>query len=369
MSKKRMYLSPPDLSGRELEYVQQAFASNWIAPFGPAIEQLKIELCKKTGASHAEPVNSGTSALHLALMAAGIKDGDIIFCPSFTFAASVFPIVYQRAIPVFIDSEPETWNMDPDILEEAILDSIRERQKPKAIVVVHIYGFPAQLKKILAIAAKYELILIEDAAESMGSTLDGTHTGRFGTFGIFSFNGNKIVTGSSGGAVITNDSIACERISRLANQAKEDKPYYEHSEIGYNYRLSNINAAIALAQLEQLEQKIERKKYIRAQYTTLLKGFAEVKHSSIGVDNAWLTCILLPLGCDPERVRLLLEEHNMESRRLWNPMQEQPVFKYNKSYLNGTSNDLFNRGLCLPSGTALLPEDIIHITDIMKSSL
>ena len=367
MSNKRMYLSPPDMSGREFEYVQQAFATNWIAPFGPAIEGLKNEIKVQTGAAYTEPLNSGTSALHLALITAGIKEEDVVFCPTFTFAASIFPVMYQKAVPVFIDSEPQTWNMDPELLEQAIKDAIKSGNKPKAIILVHLYGFPAQINKIVALAQKYRLILIEDAAEAVGSTYEGKHVGRFGLFGVLSFNGNKIITGGTGGAIITE--VCYNHVCKLANQAKEDKPFYVHNEVGYNYRLSNINAAIALAQMEQLEDKIKKKKHIRSTYKDLLQGYAEVKYSDIGSDNAWLTCILLPEKHDPETTRLALEEYNIESRRLWNPMHQQPVFKYNKSYLNGISDSLFQRGLCLPSGSSLQNEDLIHITDIVKSSL
>ncbi|MBC7450585.1 MAG: DegT/DnrJ/EryC1/StrS family aminotransferase [Cytophagales bacterium] len=369
MSRKRMYLSPPDMSGSEFEYVQQAFDSNWIAPFGPALEQLKQTLTEQTGSAFAEPVNTGTAAIHLALIAAGIQQNDIVFCPTFTFVGSVFPVLYQNATPVFIDSEITTWNMDPVLLEQAIKDILQEGEKPKAIIVVHLYGFPALLDPILKIASIYNLIVIEDAAESLGATYNGQQTGTFGLLGALSFNGNKIVTGGSGGAVLTADERLYQRICKLANQSKEDKSYYEHWDIGYNYRLSNISAAIALGQLEQLNEKITKKKYIRSVYKSLLHGAAEVKETTVGSDNAWLTCILLPSGKDPEALRLILEEHNIESRRLWNPMHRQPVFKNSIVYINGISDNLFQRGLCLPSGTALEEEDIRIVTDIMKTYL
>jgi pyridoxal phosphate-dependent aminotransferase EpsN len=366
---KRVYLSPPDLSGNEFRYIQEAMESNWVAPFGPQLDSF-ISLLKTTTCSpFAEAVNSGTSAIHLALLALDISENDVVFCPDFTFAASIFPILYQKALPVFIDSEKQTWNMDPVLLEQAIQDSFYKGQKPKAIIIAHIYGFPAQIDKILAVAHKYNLYVIEDAAESLGSTYNGKHTGTFGNIGTLSFNGNKIVTGSAGGAVLTADEYLFNRMKYLANQAKEDKPYYEHKEIGYNYRMSNINAAIALAQTEQLEQKTEKKKQIRNWYAEHLKGFATVKYSDIGEDNAWLTCVEFPDTMDPERVRLCLEEHNIESRRLWNPMHRQPVFKHVIYYSNGISDSIFGSGLCLPSGTKLTEEDIVHITDIMKHSL
>ena len=367
---KRIYLSPPDLSGNEGLYIQQTLESNWIAPFGPQLDFLVSLLKEKTGISYAEPVNSGTSAIHLALLALGVSEGDVVFCPSFTFAASIFPVLYQKAIPVFIDSEDQSWNMDASLLEQAIQDAIDKKQKPKAIILVHIYGFPAQLEKIIAVARKYNLVIIEDAAESVGSSYNGQATGTFGNIGAVSFNGNKLVTGGTGGAVLTNDAYLFQKVSYLANQAKENTPYYEHKEIGYNYRMSNINAAIVRAQLEQLEQKIEKKKQIRYWYDMYLQGFATVKYVETGIDNAWLTCIeFADTGTDPESIRLLLEANNIESRRVWNPMHQQPVFKGSAFYLNGVSDSIFCNGLCLPSGTKLMEEDIVHITDIMKRSL
>ena len=223
---ERIYLSPPDLTGNEVQYIQDAMASNWIAPFGPMLKALEHTLKTITGSACVEPVNSGTSAIHLALLALHIQEGDIVFCPTFTFAASVFPVLYQKAKPVFIDSEMDSWNMDPVLLEQAIVDARDQKLKIKAIILVHIYGFPAQVEKIKAIAQKYTLAIIEDAAESLGSTIHGKHTGTFGDIGVLSFNGNKIVTGGNGGAVLTSDPILLEKVSKLSNQAKEDKPYY-----------------------------------------------------------------------------------------------------------------------------------------------
>lgn len=366
---KRIYLSPPDLSGNELEYVQEAIASNWIAPVGPHLDALVLELKKITGATFVLPVNSGTSAIHLSLLALDIKDGDLVFCPTFTFAATIFPILYQKAVPVFIDSETETWNMDPALLEQAIIDSIQQKKKPKAILIAHIYGFASQLDKIVAIASRYNLMLIEDAAESLGTSYHSKHTGTFASVGITSFNGNKIVTGGNGGAVFTDDKILYEKMLLLSNQAKEDKPYYEHKEVGYNYRMCNVNAAIVRAQLEHLEAKIAKKKTIRNWYARHLNGIATVKVSIHGIDNAWLTCIQFPKTIKPEIIQEKLEEHLIESRRLWNPMHAQPVFKNELFYSNGISDSIYDSGLCLPSGTQLNETDIIHIVDIIKSSL
>ncbi|ABG58486.1 DegT/DnrJ/EryC1/StrS family aminotransferase [Cytophaga hutchinsonii] len=366
---KRVYLSPPDLSGNEFRYIQEALESNWIAPFGPQLDSFTELLQTQTGTSFAVPVNSGTSAIHLALLALHIQEGDLVFCPTFTFAASIFPVLYQRATPVFIDSESHSWNMDPVLLEQAILDSIENKQKPKAIILVHIYGFPAMLDQIQAIAAKYHLYLIEDAAEALGSSYKNKALGSFGHAGALSFNGNKLVTGGTGGAVITNDEELFNEVRVLANQAKEEKPYYEHLQVGYNYRMCNLNAAVACAQLEQLGQKINKKKQIRAWYAIHLSGAANIKQADAGIDNAWLTCVEFASAESPEKVRLALEEENIESRNVWNPMHRQPVFKDCTAYLNGVSDAVFANSLCLPSGTQLIEKDIIHITDIIKRSL
>jgi len=365
----RIYLSPPDLSGNEARYIQEAVASNWIAPFGPMLESLKNKLQTITGSSFVEPVNSGTSAMHLALLALNIQEGDVVFCPTFTFAASVFPVLYQKAKPIFIDSESDTWNMDPELLEQAISDAIEHRLPIKAIIVVHIYGFPAQINRIKLIAQKYNLYVIEDAAESLGSTIQGLQTGTLGDVGILSFNGNKIVTGGNGGAVLTNDLVLIEKVSKLSNQAKEDKPYYEHLEVGYNYRMCNINAAIALGQVELLAEKITKKRQIRTWYKKHLNDFCPVKMIQGADDNAWLTCVQIPATSSPEKIIASLEKENIESRRLWNPMHQQPVFKEYTAYLNGYADSIFNTGICLPSGTKLLEKDIIHISDIIKRSL
>jgi dTDP-4-amino-4,6-dideoxygalactose transaminase len=366
---KRVYLSPPDLSGNELQYVQEAIASNWIAPTGPQLDAMILQLKERTGAAYVLPVNSGTSAIHLSLLVLNINEGDVVFCPTFTFAATVFPVLYQKATPVFIDSEADTWNMDPILLEQAIIDSIQQNKKPKAIILAHIYGFAAQIEKISTVAAKYNLALIEDAAESLGTSYNSKHAGTFATIGILSFNGNKITTGGMGGAVLTNDEVLYKHMLLLSNQAKEDKPYYEHKEIGYNYRMCNVNAAIARAQIEQLDLKIAKKKQIRDWYAKHLNGFAKVKYTNIGIDNAWLTCIQLPENIHPETIQERLEVHQIESRRLWNPMHAQPVFEKENFYLNGTADSIYRTGLCLPSGTQLYEEDIIHIANIIKYSL
>jgi pyridoxal phosphate-dependent aminotransferase EpsN len=366
---KRIYLSPPDLTGNEFEYVQDALSSNWVSSVGTHLEALVVDLKKITHSTHILPVNSGTSAIHLALLALNICEGDVIFCPTFTFAATVFPVCYLKANPVFIDCEKETWNMDPVLLEQAIIDSLRQNEKPKAIILAHIYGFSAQLEKIIHLAQKYALTIIEDAAESLGSTYKDQSLGTYTAIGITSFNGNKITTGGNGGAIFTDDEELYNRMYLLSNQAKEDNSFYEHLHIGYNYRMCNVNAAIVRGQLEQLERKVAKKRLIRDWYAKLFSGVVTVKYSTIGIDNAWLTCILLPDNYSPEVIQQRLAENNIESRRLWNPMHQQPIFKEAIFYSNGSADYIFNRGLSLPSGTQLTEADVIHIVGIIKSCL
>jgi pyridoxal phosphate-dependent aminotransferase EpsN len=366
---KRIYLSPPDLTGNEFEYVQDALASNWVSSVGTHLKALVVHLKKITRSTYILPVNSGTSAIHLALLALNVSEGDVVFCPTFTFAATVFPICYLKAKPIFIDSESHTWNMDPVLLEQAIIDSLHLNEKPKAIILAHIYGFSAQLEKIIQIAQKYGIIIIEDAAESLGSTYKDQALGTFTAIGITSFNGNKITTGGNGGAIFTDDLELYNRMHLLSNQAKEDNNFYEHLHVGYNYRMCNVNAAIIRGQLEQLEQKVAKKRLIRDWYAKHFSGGVSIKYSTIGIDNAWLTCILVPDNCSPEEIQQVLTDNNIESRRLWNPMHSQPVFKNATFYSNGTADHIFSRGLSLPSGTQLTEADVIHIVGIIKSCL
>jgi pyridoxal phosphate-dependent aminotransferase EpsN len=366
---KRIYLSPPDLTGNEFEYVQDALASNWVSSVGTHLEVLVADLKKITRSAYILPVNSGTSAIHLALLALNVSEGDVVFCPTFTFAATVFPVCYQKAIPVFIDCETETWNMDPVLLEQAIVDSLQQNKKTKAIILAHIYGFPAQLDKIILLAQKYNLAIIEDAAESLGSTCKDRALGTFTAIGITSFNGNKITTGGNGGAIFTADVELYNRMNLLSNQAKEDNNFYEHLHVGYNYRMCNVNAAIIRGQLEQLEQKVAKKHLIRDWYAKHLPSIITVKYSTIGMDNAWLTCILVPDNRSPAAIQQVLADNNIESRRLWNPMHCQPIFKDATFYSNGTADHIFSRGLSLPSGTQLTEADVIHIVGIIKSCL
>ena len=365
-NKKKIWLSSPNMGGDELKHVGNAFDTNWIAPVGPHISKFEMKLSNLSAGFEVAALSSGTASLHLALILLGVKKGDIVLCSSFTFSASANPILYLGANPVFIDSDIVSWNMCPVLLEKAIEDCILENEKPKAIMLVHLYGMPAKMDEIMKIAQKYDIAVIEDAAEALGSTFKNKPLGTFGAFGVFSFNGNKIITTSVGGALICEDAVMIEKAKFLATQAREDKPHYEHSEIGYNYRMSNVCAAIGLGQLEVLEERILQKRAINSFYKEQLscvKGISFLEDSEGSYSNFWLTTILLSenSAIDREQLRLHLEKDNIESRPLWKPMHLQPVFKECKSYLNGVSEDLFNRGLCLPSDTNMSIEDLKRV--------
>ena len=311
-------------------------------------------------------LNSGTSAIHLALILLNVKRSDVVLCPTFTFAATINPIKYLGAKPVFIDSEVNTWNMCPVLLEKAIKDLLSVGKRPKAIILVHLYGMPAMLDRIIKISNNYNIPIIEDNAEGLGSKYNKKPLGSFGTFGVLSFNGNKIITTSGGGALISKNKNLINRARKLASQSKEDKPYYEHLEVGYNYRLSNVCAAIGLGQLETLNHKVKKKREINSYYRKKLAKNSEVEfinESEGSFSNYWLTTIILKKNklINREKLRLYLEEANIESRPLWKPMHLQPIFKKCQSYLNGVAEDLFNNGLCLPSGTNLKDSDLQRI--------
>ena len=368
---KKIWLSPPHMGGRERELVKEAFDANWIAPVGPHISNFEKKLSALSNGFAVAALNSGTASLHLALILLGVKKGDIVLCSSFTFSASANPITYVGASPVFIDSEKESWNMCPILLEKAIEDCILENEKPKVIMLVHLYGMPAKMDEIMKIATKYDIPVIEDAAEALGSTYKNKPLGTFGTFGVYSFNGNKIITTSGGGALFCKDKALIEKAKFLATQARDDKPHYEHSEIGYNYRMSNICAAIGLGQLEVLEERILQKRAIKLFYKKELSCIKEISflnENEGSYSNFWLTTILLSENStiDREQLRLHLEKENIESRPLWKPMHLQPVFKECKSYVNGVSEDLFNRGLCLPSGTNMSIADLKRVVSKIK---
>jgi dTDP-4-amino-4,6-dideoxygalactose transaminase len=373
---KKIYLSPPHLSGEELSYIQDALASNWIAPVGPHIEAFEQEIAATLLAPDAVVVNSGTAAIHLGLLTLGVGAGDEVICPTLTFCATANPIIYCGATPVFVDSESETWNMDPQLLEEAINDRIKVRgRKPKAIIVVHLYGMPAKMNEILSLSRKFDIPVLEDAAEALGSLYYGQPVGSLGDAGILSFNGNKIITTSGGGAFISKNGTLIQRARFLRAEAKEPLPYYEHKEIGYNYRLSNISAAIGRAQLKSLANRVERRREIFDYYKTALEetdGVSFQNNPEGFYSNRWLTVIKINnknVIDNPRRLSSELEKNNIESRLAWKPMHLQPVFTGTPAYVNGVSEDLFDHSLCLPSGTAMGEEDMQLIVKILKQQL
>lgn len=373
---KKIWLSPPHMSGNEMKYIQEAFDSNWVAPLGPNVDDFEQEIANYVGVNHSVALSSGTAALHLALILLGIQPGDIVICPTFTFAASANPIVYLKATPVFIDSESLTWNICPDILEEAIKYHIKKGKKPKAIIGVHIYGMPMQLNEILFLCQKYEIPLIEDAAEALGSSYHGKKLGSFGKMSIFSFNGNKIITTSGGGALLSGDPLIIKKAKFLASQAKDEAPHYQHSEIGYNYRLSNICAGIGRAQLEVIDNRVKSRRdnfdFYRKELGSL-PGISLQNEPPVFFSNRWLTCILidpkLSEGINPDKIRLFLEAKNIESRPLWKPLHLQPVFKDAPYFGGNVAEKLFERGLCLPSGSSLCEEDLLFICKNIRETI
>ncbi len=373
--KKKIYLCSPHMGGGEMKYVQEAFDSNWIAPLGPNVDGFERELCAAVGAKHVAALSSGTAAIHLSLILLGVKPGDYVIGTSFTFSATVNPIAYLGATPVLVDSEPGTWNMDPELLEEAIQIANRKSQiaNIKAIIVAHLYGMPAKMKEIMAVADKYGIPVVEDAAEALGSEYMGRRVGCNSKFGILSFNGNKIITTSGGGALISDDAALIDRARFLATQARDPAPHYQHSEIGYNYRMSNVVAGVGRGQLEVLDLRVRQHREINAWYRELLKDVPGVTfQSEPSADfrsNFWLTCIVIDpavAGTDREKLRLAFEEANIESRPLWKPMHLQPVFAGCPAYVNGTSEKLFENGLCLPSGSNIDEEGRRRIAEVIR---
>ena len=371
-SNKKIWLSPPHISENEQKYVKEAFDSNWIAPAGPHINLFEDELSKMSDGLNVAVLSSGTAAIHLALVLLGVKRNDFVICSSFTFSASVNPIIYQGAYPIFIDSEEDTWNMDPILLEEAIIEKISQNNKPKAIILVHLYGYPAKLDEIIDIAKKYKIPVIEDAAEAIGSTYKNRPLGTFGDIGIYSFNGNKIITTSSGGALLSKDNNIIEKARFLSTQARDDYPHYEHSEIGYNYRMSNVCAAIGIGQLEVLKDRVKRRRYIHDYYKENLSSLKEIHFLEDlpgFYSNRWLTTIVLSKNSviNREDIRLSLLKENIESRPLWKPMHLQPIFKKYQAYVTGIGEDLFNRGLCLPSGSNMDENDLKRVVNNIRN--
>ncbi len=375
MNRDRIFLSLAHMGGQEQKFIKEAFDTNWVVPLGPNVDAFEKALEAFVGENrHVVALSAGTAAIHLGMVMAGVEAGDEVICQSFTFSASANPILYQGATPVFVDSEESTWNMSPELLEKAILDRKAETGKyPKAIVPVHLYGMPSKLDEILAIAGKYDIAVIEDAAEAIGSEYKGRKCGTFGKYGALSFNGNKMITTSGGGALVCETAEEAQRIKFFATQARENRPYYYHKHIGYNYRMSNICAGIGRGQMEVLNAHIARRREIHALYTSLLAdtdGIEVKQNPSKDFDsNFWLTCITVDpekTGTTADEIRLHLESENIESRLLWRPMHMQPVFEKYPFYGDGTSERIFNVGLCLPSGSLLTDGQIGDVAEEIK---
>ena len=367
MANNKILLCLAHMSGQEMKYIQEAFDTNWVVPLGPNVNAFEQDLENLCGeGKHVVALSSGTAAIHLALVNLGIGRGDEVICQSMTFSASANPIVYQGATPVFVDSEQDTWNMDPNLLEEAIKDRIAKTgRKPKAIIPVYLYGMPAKIDEIMEIAKRYEIPVVEDSAEAFGSRYRGRLCGTFGNFGIMSFNGNKMITTSGGGALICPDEAAKKKTMFYATQSREPLPYYLHKEIGYNYRMSNICAGIGRGQMTVLDEHLAHHKHLCDRYVELLAGVdgisVHVNFDEKSDSNYWLNTILIDpakAGVDYETVRLHLDSCNVESRPLWKPMHTQPVFSGAPAYVNGVSEHLFSIGLCLPSGPWVSDEDV-----------
>ena len=393
------------MSGQELNYVHHAFDKNWIAPLGDNVDGFEEDLADYVGTGHASALSSGTAAIHLGLNLLGIAEGDEVICQSFTFSATANPIRYQGANPVFVDSEPDTWNMCPELLEQALRERLQDGKtkssRIKAIIVVHLYGMPAKMEQILEIAGKYNVPVIEDAAEALGSHINDRMCGSFGKLGVLSFNGNKIITTSGGGALVSRDEYLVRRSRYLATQARDPAPHYQHSVIGYNYRLSNVLAGIGRGQMKVLNQRVEQRRAVTEYYFNALGGtWLEVNKSNPSMSqisqspdyyttsptglyflkepegyhsNRWLTTILVNPdetgGVTREEIRLALEDENVEARPLWKPMHQQPVFETYPFYSNGVSDWLFEHGLCLPSGSNLSKEDLNRVAGIINSKV
>ena len=372
----RIYLCLAHMSGTEMSYIQEAFDTNWVVPLGPNVNAFEADLERFVGRDKkVVALSAGTAAIHLGLIQLGVKPGDEVICQSFTFCASANPVTYLGATPVFVDSEEETWNMDPALLETAIQDRIKNTgKKPKAIIPVHLYGMPAKMDEILAIAAHYEIPVLEDAAEALGSEYKGRKCGTFGHFGALSFNGNKMITTSGGGALVVPDEEAKKKTMFYATQAREPFPYYQHEEIGYNYRMSNICAGIGRGQMTVLEEHIAHHRHVHDLYA---KAFADMEgitlHHAPNADynpNYWLSTILIDpekTGFDYEQLRVALDAANVETRPLWKPMHLQPVYKDNPCYVDGTSERLFQKGLCLPAGPYVTDRDVAYIVEEIRS--
>lgn len=369
----RIYLSAPHMSGCEQKYINEAFATNWIAPVGPHIDAFEREFAQAIGAAHAVALSSGTAALHLALLLAGVGAGDEVLVATLTFAASANPVVYLGGRPVFIDSERTSWNMDPELLAETLAVKARQGRLPKAVVVVHLYGQSADIDPIWEACNRYGVTLIEDAAEALGSTYKGCAPGVYGKAGIFSFNGNKIITTSGGGMLVSDDAHLVAQARKLATQAREPAAHYEHTTIGYNYRLSNILAGIGRAQLQVLEERVQARRSNFAYYYQALgqlPGITFMPEAPWGRHTRWLTCLTIDpakFGADRETIRLALEAANIEARPVWKPMHLQPVFADSEHVGGSVAAELFAQGICLPSGSNLSAEELARVVAVFQS--
>lgn len=364
---EKILLASPHMSdeGYEKEYVQEAFDTNWIAPLGPNVTGFENEIADKVGIGHAAALVSGTSAIHMALKAAGIKEGDVVLCQSLTFSATANPIIYEKAIPVFIDSDYESWNMSPKHLEEALI----KYPNAKAVLVVHLYGLSADMDKIVALCKKHNVTLIEDAAESLGTTYKGKYTGTFGDYGIFSFNGNKIITTSGGGMLVSNNEERIQKVRFWSTQARDKARHYQHSELGYNYRMSNVVAGIGRGQLKVLDQRVEKKREIYNYYKESLKDIKEIEFMPMNdwnYSNCWLTSITIRGKVTPVDVIIALENAEIDSRPLWKPMHLQPFFEKYEYVGSGVSDDLFNHGMCLPSDTKMTKDQQDKVIKVIR---
>lgn len=375
---KKIFLSSPTMNGSEMKYIEEAFAENWIAPLGKNVDEFEKEIAKFVGSKHGAALSAGTAAIHLALKCVGVEAGDIVICSDLTFAATCNPILYQKAIPVFIDCEKDSWNMDPDLLKKAL----ECYPNAKAVITVNLYGAPGKLDRISSICREYGVPLIEDAAESLGAEYKGKQTGTYGEYGVFSFNGNKIITSSGGGMLVSDNEEAVKKVRFWATQAREPKPYYEHKEIGYNYRMSNICAGIGRGQLRTLREFIQKKRELYQYYQTAFQGIPQIQMNPVleeAAPNYWLTCITFEDSEMPDVVRELLENENIESRPIWKPMHLQPVYREmqcmtenglmgNARAFPTNAEEIFKHGLCLPSDIKNTSEDMERIISIIKNA-
>lgn len=369
---QKIWLSSPHMGGTELNYINEAFRTNWIAPLGPNVDGFEKDLQTFLGGNvHVAALSSGTAAIHLALVILGVKAGDEVICQSMTFSASANPIAYQGAIPIFVDSEESTWNISPKLLQQTIEERMKAGKKPKAIIAVHLYGMPAQMDAIMQVANQYQIPVVEDAAEALGSTFKGQALGTFGDIGILSFNGNKIITTSGGGALVSANEDYVKKARFLSTQALDPAPHYQHSHIGYNYRMSNISAGIGRGQMEVLKERIAQR---RKNFEFYQAAFASIPEIKLGAEpndeyfsNHWLTTVLIEDDhISREDIRLTLVENNIDCRPLWKPMHLQPIFESAPFYGDGTSEALFDKGLCLPSGSNLTNDELNKVVDIVK---